>query len=101
MKPHIFVCTEINTSWQILSLVNKSGGRVVLFYYIPHHQSRKENVLEPKRRTPSTKNNITTDHFEKQRVIMHIITQTLNACWKQKTSEENRADKPTGEIAIP
>ena len=99
MKPHIFVCTEINTSWQILSLVNKSGGRVVLLYPSPPVSKRK--CFGTKKKNTKYENNITTDHFEKQRIIMNIITQALNACWKQKTSEENRADEPTGEIAIP
>ena len=41
MKQHICVCTETNTSWQILSLVNASGGRVVLLYPSPPVSKRK------------------------------------------------------------
>ena len=77
MKPHIFVCTEINTSWQILSLVNKSGGRVVLLYPSPPVSKRK--CFGTQKKNTKYENNITTDHFEKQRIIMNIITQALNA----------------------
>ena len=98
MKQHIFVCTETNTSWQILSLVNASGGRVILLYPSPPVSKRK--CFGTKKKNTKYENNITTDHFEKQRVIMHIIIQTLYACWKQKTSQQNRTDETTVEIAI-
>ena len=81
MKPHIFVCTETNTSWQILSLVNASGGRVVLLYPSPPVSKRKcfrEKCFGTKKKNTKYEN-IITDHFKKQRVLMHIIPQALNA----------------------